>query len=94
MQTLASYLADYIDHECIVSRPAMKVLTTIEIHELIKNGIEAYQSIENCVIGICGGKCPECNIMLEQGVAMLYNGMDEIEVCKYECPECGYIVYG
>lgn len=97
MKTLVQYLADYLDQEVVMSRPnngKMQALNAYEIYEIVRWGIDDYQSTENCTIGICGGACPECKIPLERDIAMLYNGEDEIEVCKYECPECGYIVYG
>lgn len=94
MKTLAEYLAEYIDHETIVCRPANTVLDTFEIYELLKRGLDAYESTENCSIGIVGGDCPDCNAAMEKGESVLYAGCDEIEVVSYQCPECGYIVYG
>lgn len=99
MKTLAHYLAEYLDTE-IERIDAGKVFPDESIVdwllEQIKEGIEAYQSTENCTIGICGGDCPDCSnkIPMERDDAILYNGEDEIEVCCYQCPECGYIVYG
>lgn len=98
MKTLAQYLAEYLATEGDRCRNSVKIdARAIELmKEWIEGGIDAYQSTENCTIGICGGDCPDCDsdIPMERGAAMLYNGQDEIEVCKYECPECGYVVYG
>jgi len=90
MKTLAEYLSEYIVTE------SFGLWNAGNLQEWIGRGIEAYQSTENCTIGICGGNCPDCNNgrPMERGVAVLYSGCDEIEVCKYECPECGYVVYG
>ncbi|MCK4448476.1 MAG: hypothetical protein KAW56_15520 [Candidatus Marinimicrobia bacterium] len=97
MKTLAQYLAEYIVEETERG-------TRIEgfgawgidnMQEWIEEGIDAYQSTENCTISICGGECPNCSnhILLERSIGRLYTGVDEIEVCKYECPKCGYVVY-
>lgn len=53
---LGSYLADYINHECIVSRPANHVLSTVEIHELVQHGIDAYESTEDCQVKVVNGR--------------------------------------
>ena len=95
MKTLAEYLAEYIDHETVVMQPSggkMVALNLHEIFEIVEQGIEAYESTENCSIGIIGKVCPDCGCSLKKGESALYTGHDEIEV--YECPKCGYIVYG
>ncbi len=95
IRELSSYLADYIDHECIVSRPANKVLTTTEIHELIKQGIEAYESTENCQIVVFGGDCPDCQTLMVTKTKYLWDeDGNRIEFGIYECPECAYLTYG
>lgn len=101
MKTLAQYLAEYLNQEindyesCEYKNPQDRYFGETELREWIEQGIDAYESTENCSIGIVGGDCPDCNnnIPMECGTAMLYNGRDEIEVVKYECPECGYEVY-
>jgi len=98
MKTLAQYLADYLDQEVIVSRPnngKMEALNRFEIFEIVGHGIDAYESRENCTIGILGGDCPDCGTTMDKGESVLYaGGCDGIEVVSYQCPECGYIVYG
>ncbi|KKN56248.1 hypothetical protein LCGC14_0573930 [marine sediment metagenome] len=92
MKTLAEYLAEYIDQTVGNDNVLPDDISVLK--EWIEQGLEAYESVENCTIGICGGDCPECKIPMVRGEAMLYNGHDEIETCQYECPDCGYVVYG
>jgi len=103
MKTLAEYLAEYIDHEHessdgldpIDSYPDGSIYFDKDcLKRVIENGFDAYESVENCSIGIVGGDCPDCSTMMQKGKSVLYAGHDEIEVVSYECPECGYIVYG
>jgi len=85
MKTLTEYLAEYIDEE---------LLTNLHLKDVIEQGIYAYESTENCTIRLVGGDCPDCKAAMEKGESVLYAGCDEIEVVSYQCPECGYIVYG
>ena len=92
MKTLAEYLTEYIDHEVGGDNVLPDDIDILK--EWIEQGIEAYQSTENCKIAICGGDCPDCGISMEYKEAIVYTGDNEIECGSYECPECGYIVYG
>ena len=93
MKTLVEYLADYILTE-MDRQDDMSIYDTDDLKEWLKQGIDAYESTENCSIGIVGGDCPDCNATMEKGESVLYAECDEIEVVSYQCPECGYIVYG
>jgi len=93
MKTLVEYLADYILTE-MDRQDDMSIYDTDDLKEWLKQGIDAYESTENCSIGIVGGNCPDCKAVMEKGESVLYAECDEIEVVSYQCPECGYIVYG
>jgi len=90
MKTLAQYLAEYLDTE--FERSSRRDMESL--WEWIVDGIGAYESTENCSIGIVGGDCPDCGAMMQKGESVLYTGRDEVEVVSYLCPECGYVVYG
>lgn len=93
MKTLAKYLTEYIDHEVggdNVLPDDMSIL-----REWIEQGIKAYQLTENCLVSIFGGDCPDCKTPMKYKVGyVLTSDGDSIEVGIYECPECGYEVYG
>jgi len=93
MKTLVEYLAEYIITETY-RQDDMSIYDIDDLKEWIRQGIDAYESTENCSIGIVGGDCPDCKAAMEKGESVLYAGCDEIEVVSYQCPECGYIVYG
>uniref|UniRef100_A0A6M3KDA0 Uncharacterized protein n=1 Tax=viral metagenome TaxID=1070528 RepID=A0A6M3KDA0_9ZZZZ len=98
MKTLVEYLAEYLDQEGVMTRPnygKMDALNRFEMFEIVKNGIDAYESTENCTITVIGGDCPDCGAAMEKGISTLFtHRCDEIEVVSYQCPECGYIVHG
>ena len=55
MKTLAEFLADYIEQEVVVSLPdngQMYALSIRRIYEIVKQGIDAYQSTEDCIITV------------------------------------------
>jgi len=93
MKTLAEYLAEYLE-ETKMDRTEGRDVYYVDNKEWIERGLEAYESTENCSIGIVGGDCPDCGILMQKGESTLYAGCDEIEVVSYQCSECGYIVYG
>jgi len=103
-KTLAQYLAEYLvdKHESnegpefIDGYPDGSVyLDADSLKDALEQGIEAYQSTENCRIGVIGGDCPDCGRSMDYQYASLYTqDGDKIECGSYECPECGYVVYG
>jgi len=97
MKSLAEYLAEYIEYESRKEsswRGTPNDIPTLK--EQIKQGLEAYQSTENCTVAVCGGDCPECNdgTILVKKDTILFDGVDDVEVCAYKCPTCGYVIYG
>ena len=102
MKSLAEYLAEYIDRETDDQRMDYAVAFNLSIYSIddlkgwIEQGIEAYQSTENCIVAVCGGDCPNCNdgTALVKKDTILFDGVDDVEVCAYKCSKCGYIVYG
>ncbi len=92
MKELQEYLAKYIDHVCVdgVLPEDVSVLT-----EWFKQGLEAYQSTENCTIGIMGGDCPDCGEPMVRKNEELYDlDGNTIGFVAYVCPDCSYLVYG
>lgn len=103
MKSLAQYLTEYINTEW--GRLTVQVMTgknsnkTDNLIELlrgwIEQGLDAYQSTENCIVSTVGGDCPDCDNLLERKDGTLYTiDGDDIDVCMFQCPECGYVVYG
>lgn len=90
MKTLVEYLAEYIEEE--MERQGFEYMSYFK--EWIEQGLDAYESTENCTVRVVGGDCPDCMAAMEKRESTLYAGCDEIEVDSYQCPECGYIVYG
>ncbi len=61
MKTLAEYLAEYIDQEAIVSWTAQcSALDIGDIQGIVEQGIEAYESTENCRIIVGREDCQSC----------------------------------
>ena len=90
MKALAEYLAEYIETE--MDRQGFEYSSYIK--EWIEQGIEAYQSTENCSIDICGGDCPDCGTLLDKKDDSTFDGTgNHIECFKYECSKCGYEIY-
>lgn len=81
MKTLAQYLAEYIDTES--ERVAVGTIVDIDrLWEWIEQGIEAYQSTENCTITTTKQyACESCSLVKTDVV-----WRDETE--QYECEEC------
>lgn len=55
MKTLTEYLAEYIEQEVIVCLPQDNRISALNIHqiyEIVEQGIEAYQSTENCTLTV------------------------------------------
>ena len=55
MKTLAEYLTEYIEQEVVVSLPHNGQMYALDIHQIysiVEQGIEAYQSTENCTITV------------------------------------------
>ena len=96
MKTLAQYLAEYVSTEVERSQQieGFGSWDTGNMQQWLEQGIEAYQSTENCKLAICGEDCPDCSKPMVYKDAVVYAGADEIECGSYECPECGYVVYG
>jgi len=95
MKTLAHYLGEYLSQE--IDERLQEA--TFDVDEdalavMVSEGIDAYESTCNCTISIAGGDCPDCGVPMVKGEATLYTCTDEIETGKYECPKCGYTVYG
>jgi hypothetical protein len=86
MKTLAEYLAEYIRNE--FEREWDQDISRIE--RWVEEGIEAYQSTENCDIVVTGGDCPDCGKSMIKGSDTMFSLTgDRMEVGLYSC-ECGY----
>ena len=85
MTDLATYLADYLEQE-FDSAAEKKVI--------LQEGLSAYQSTENITLVATGGDCPDCGKPMNNGSGRLWDGDgDGIEVGRYMCPDCGYLIY-
>ena len=86
MKTLAEYLADYVETE--MDQQGFEFMSYFR--EWITEGINAYQSTENCDIVIAGGDCPDCGSPMTKGSDTMFGlSGDKIDVGIYSC-DCGY----
>lgn len=97
MKTLPKYLAEYVEIEM---RRAIGCTDNTNLPDLellqqwIKDGVDAYESTENCSVSVAGGDCPDCETSMELGETCLEDEDGKlVDVSLYQCPDCSYVVY-
>lgn len=77
MKTLAQYLAEYVETE-MDRQDDMSVYDTDDLKEWIKQGIDAYQSTENCTITITEQTQQEDLLLAAREIVSDFNRYGEV----------------